>query len=237
MTKKFTVEEPFWDIFPDVHIAVLVAKGIDNSDYGRVPKDLLAKANKTALKWVPDARISANPVVADWREAFRKFKTKKGARCAVENLLKRAANDKGVGHINPAVDMYNSVSLDWAFPIGGEDLDNIDGDIRLTVARGGEKFWPISEADGEAQEALPGEVIYADDHSVLTRCLAWRDSARAEATENSHNIIFYMENINPERAEDHQKAMDELKQKIHDYFGVDATSWIVSRDNPSIEVY
>ncbi|WEV71801.1 phenylalanine--tRNA ligase beta subunit-related protein [Bifidobacterium sp. ESL0790] len=236
MAKKFVVDDSFWKIFPEVRIAVIEAKGIDNTDYSNMPDDLLKKANAEAVKWVPDDPISANKIVADWREAYRKFKTKKGARCAVEALLKRAKQGKGVSKINPVVDMYNSVTLRWAFPIGGEDLDNIEGDVRLTVAKGGEKFWPISDEDGDPQEALPGEVIYADDHSVLSRCLSWRDSARAEARETSHNILFYMENITPERADDHEKATQELLGKLHDYFGVDATSWVVSRDNPTIEL-
>ena len=46
---------------------------------------LLIEANKKALKWV-----SADPIIKSWRQTFQKFKTKKGARCSVENLLKRA---------------------------------------------------------------------------------------------------------------------------------------------------
>ncbi len=55
--------------------------------------------------------ISENAPVKAWREAYRLFKTKKGARCSVENLLKRVLKGKPVGHITPAVDIYNTVSL------------------------------------------------------------------------------------------------------------------------------
>ncbi|MCT6807532.1 MAG: phenylalanine--tRNA ligase beta subunit-related protein, partial [Bombilactobacillus sp.] len=133
MGHGFKVDSSFWELFGDTEIAVLTAYDINNQDDSKVPADLLNKANEKALQWVGQDPISDNPVIQDWRQAFRKFKTKKGARCAVENLLKRAKQGKGVGKINPVVDIYNSVSLEWAFPIGGEDLDQIKGKVELTV--------------------------------------------------------------------------------------------------------
>lgn len=232
MEKKFSVETPFWDIFPDVEIAVIVAKNINNQENDKLPTDLLKKANRQAIKWIPDDSISSNEVISDWRKAFQKFKTKKGARCAVESLLKRAKQGKGVTSINPIVDIYNSVSLNWAFPVAGEDLKKIDGDIRLTVASGGEKFWPIGEK--EEQEALPNEVIYTDDRSILSRCWSWRDSARVEVTANTNNVLFYMENVAPRRQADHKKAVEELQTKLKQYFNCDSQVGYITKDSPSL---
>lgn len=39
--------------------------------------------------------------------------------------------------INPLVDLYNSVSLSYALPCGGEDLAALAGDLRLGMAQGG----------------------------------------------------------------------------------------------------
>ncbi|KRN99326.1 B3/4 domain-containing protein [Companilactobacillus kimchiensis] len=217
--QKIIIDQDFWDIFPDVEIAVMTAHNINNKDDSDVPTDLIQNANEIAKKWVPDDPISANPVVKAWRDAYRKFKTKKGARNAVENLLKRAKNNKGVGNINPIVDVYNSVSLEYAFPIAAEDLDKIVGDVHLTVAKGGENFTPIGE--DEAEEALPGEVVYRDNQDIISRCWAWRDSARVADTDDTKNLLFYMENIQPDRKSDHLKAADALKNRFHDYLKID----------------
>lgn len=228
--QKIIVDQEFWDIFPEVEIAVMTAHNVDNHDATNVPADLIQNANEIAKKWVPDDPISINPVVAAWREAYRKFKTKKGARNAVENLLKRAKNNKGVGNINPVVDVYNSVSLEYAFPIAAENLDNIIGDIHLTVAKGGEKFTPIGE--DEIEEALPGEVVYRDDKDILSRCWAWRDSARVAATDDTKNLLFYMENIQPDRKDDHVKAANALKTRFHDYLNLDINDLtFLNKDN------
>ncbi|KRK95786.1 B3/4 domain-containing protein [Companilactobacillus futsaii] len=228
--QKIIIDQAFWDIFPDVEIAVMTAHNVDNKQQN-VPQNLIANANEIAKKWVPDDPISANPVVKAWRNAYRKFKTKKGARNAVENLLKRAKNNKGVGNINPVVDVYNSVSLEYAFPIAAEDLDKIVGDVHLTVAKGGETFTPIGEDDVE--EALPGEVIYRDEKDVISRCWAWRDSARVADTDDTKNLLFYMENIQPERKEDHLNAAHQLEKRFHDYLNIDINDLtILTRDNP-----
>lgn len=232
MEQKFMVTPSFWNLFPETEIAVLFADNVNNMSYGKVPKDLLKQANTSALKWVEKDPISDNPVIKDWREAYQKFKTKKGARCAVENLLKRAKQQKGVGTINPIVDIYNSVSLEWAFPVAGEDRDFLQGDLKLTLAKGGEKFIPISEDSTE--EALEGEVVYKDAESVVSRCWAWRDSARVQVTEETKSLVFYMENINPRRRADHNQAVQLLQKRLKDYLGIETTSALITKEYPEV---
>ena len=121
--QKFIAEESFWDLFPDAAIGIVVAKGMKSTD--QVPEadaqaiaGLLREANAAADQHLESNTISQNEVVAVWREAYRKFKTKKGARCSVENLLKRVLKGNPVGSITPSVDIYNAISLKYALPAG-----------------------------------------------------------------------------------------------------------------------
>ena len=43
---------------------------------------------------------------------------------------------KELAPINPLVDIYNSISLRYGVPCGGEDLDKINGDLHLGLAKG-----------------------------------------------------------------------------------------------------
>ena len=133
--KKFIIEEEFWELFPKAKIGVVVFHGIDNSikDTGKY-EEILKAAEKQALTYLTDDVLSNNGVVKVWREAFQRFKTKKGARASIEAMLKRVQKGNGVGAINPAVDIYNSVSLKYALPCGGEDIDTFAGNMRLTVS-------------------------------------------------------------------------------------------------------
>ena len=138
---SFAIEPAFWELFPQAEIGIVVARGIDNAhESSEDVKAALVEANKAALAHVPDPTISKNPAVAVWREAFQQFKTKKGARSSIEALLKRASGGREVGSINPLVDIYNTVSLTYALPCGGEDIDTFAGDLRLTVTQGGDAF-------------------------------------------------------------------------------------------------
>ncbi len=87
----------------------------------------------------------------EWRQAFTKFKIKKGARSSIEVLLKRVSQGREFNPINPLVDIYSSVSLSYAVPRGGEDLAKIVGDLCLGRAQGNESFLPLgAESDAPA---------------------------------------------------------------------------------------
>ena len=142
--KNFVIEDDFWSLFPNARIGVVVCHGIDNSIKDKEKyKEMLLNSEKEALKYLQNAEFSSNEVIKVWREAFQKFKTKKGARSSIEALLKRVHNGNHLGTINPLVDIYNSISLRYALPCGGEDIDTFACDIRLTKAVGNEKFIPL----------------------------------------------------------------------------------------------
>ena len=139
--KSFIAEDLFWELFPQAAVGVVVVEGMKPT--AQIPQEdvdaiaaLLDRANIDAERHLTSDTISENAPVKAWREAYRLFKTKKGARCSIENLLKRVLKGKPVGHITPAVDIYNTVSLTYALPVGGEDLHAIEGDLRLKVTDG-----------------------------------------------------------------------------------------------------
>ncbi|MFR8009514.1 MAG: B3/4 domain-containing protein, partial [Gordonibacter urolithinfaciens] len=193
--QKFIAEESFWELFPDAAIGILVVRGMKSAndvpaeDAAAIAK-LLREANATADQHLTSNTISENEVVRVWREAFQKFKTKKGARCSVENLLKRVLKGNPVGSITPSVDIYNAVSLKYALPVGGEDVDSFVGDFRLGLTEGGDAFLPIGE-DAE-DPTLPGELCYRDDEGAVCRCWNWRDGQRSALKDDSANAILVM---------------------------------------------
>lgn len=142
--KKFIVEEKFKQVFPDYRLAVVIFKNIDNHlEDENICRKLLDGAQKQSLKFIENENFSTNEVIQIWRDAYSKFKTKKGARSSIEALLKRVSKGNDIGTINPLVDIYNSISLKYGLPCGGEDIDKFAGDIRLTKADGNEKLHNI----------------------------------------------------------------------------------------------
>ena len=106
--KRFIVEESFLEVFDDFRIGVIVLKGIDNHKKGEDDyRSLLDDAMMESKKFYPNEDFSSNEVIRVWREAYSRFKTKKGARSSIEALLKRVAKGSSIGTINPLVDIYN----------------------------------------------------------------------------------------------------------------------------------
>lgn len=238
--QKFIAEDSFWELFPDAAIGIIVARGLKSAD--EVPQadaekiaKLLADANEQANKYLTSNVISENEMVKVWREAYSKFKTKKGARCSIENLLKRVLKGNPVGSITPSVDIYNAISLKYALPVGGEDLDTVEGDFRLGITQGGDSFLPIGE--DEEEPTLPGELCYRDDAGAICRCWNWRDGQRSALTDDSKNAILVIECVDPARVEALKEALEEFAGFMERYFGATiAERAIIDRENPELAI-
>lgn len=232
---KFVIEESFWELFPRAKIGVIICKGIDNSIRDKEKfEELLSVAEKEALTYLQAEEFSNNQVIKVWREAFQKFKTKKGARSSIEALLKRIHNGNHLGTINPLVDMYNAVSLSYALPCGGEDIDTFAGDIRLTRAIGNEGFIPLGSE--ENSPPYEGEIIYKDDMAAICRCWNWRESLRTMLTENTKNAFLCIELVDEERLKEFEKALEYLKEIVSKNIGGTNIISILDCNNREISI-
>ena len=100
-----------------------------------------------AKKHLKEEVFSENAIIQVYRKAFQKFKTKKGVRSSIEALLKRIDTGKEIPNIEPLVDIYNSASLRFALPVGAEDIETFEGDLRLKITEGGDDLYLIGEEE------------------------------------------------------------------------------------------
>jgi len=215
---KFVVEDDFWSLFPNARIGVVVCHNINNSITDKDKyKDMILISENEALKHLKNDEFSSNEVVKVWREAFQKFKTKKGARSSIEALLKRVRNENHLGTINPLVDIYNSISLKYGLPCGGEDIDTFVGNIRLTKAVGNENF--VTLGTDENASPYEGEVVYKDEEGAICRCWNWRESVRTMLTVNTKNAFLCIELIDERRVEELENALEDLAKTVQDNLG------------------
>ncbi len=238
--KKFITEESFWSLFPDAEIGVVVLNDVDNSDSvyedNETIRDDLAKANQEAGKWITATPLAKNEVIKVWRDAFQKFKKKKGNRASIEALLARVDKGNYVGGINPLVDVYNAISLTYGLPIGGEDIDNFAGNLRLTVSEeGGDEFMALG--DEENNPTLPGELCYLDDIGAVCRCWNWRDGKRTMLTGNTKNAFMIIESVDPGRHGDLVEALDLMEENAVKYLGAKAlVKTILTKENREVMI-
>jgi len=233
--KKFVIEDSFWSLFPNAKIGIVICHGIDNSIRDKEQyAEMILEAEKEALKHLQNAEFSNNQVIKIWREAFQKFKAKKGARASIEALLKRVNNGNHIGTINPLVDIYNSISLRYALPCGGEDIDKFVGGIRLATAVGNEEFIPLG-AD-ENSHPYEGEIVYKDDKGAICRCWNWRETVRTMLTENTNNAFLCIELTDESRLIEFENALKDLAKTVKDNLGGTSKISILDINNKELVI-
>lgn len=233
--KSFVIEEPFWEIFSDARIGIVLCRGIDNTSTDtKVFDAMLRDAEMQSLKFVENDVLSENPVIREWREAYQKFKTKKGARSSIEALLGRVKKGNVLGTINPLVDIYNSISLRFGLPCGGEDMDTFAGMVRLTKATGTEDF--VTLGTDENSPPYEGEVVYKDDLGAICRCWNWRESVRTMLTEKTRNAFLCLELVDGARLAVLKEALAELSRLVQTHCGGSCTTHILDTNHRELEL-
>lgn len=236
MTQQFIADPSFWQIFPQAQLAVLILDNINNQgESSPAIKQLLADANIAAKKHLTAEQLSQNPAVAVWREAYQQFKTKKGVRSSIEALLKRIEQGKGVGSINPLVDIYNAASLTHGLPCGAEDIDTFAGSLKLHITQGGDEFYALG--DDENSPTLAGELCYTDNAGAVCRCFNWRDGKRTMITPASRRAFIVLEYPNASRRADLEAALASIAQHAQAELGASVVRQaILTVDNPAIDL-
>lgn len=185
--------------FPGFRGRVLYALDLSNGSSDARSRALLEESAATAVA-AAGAAPAQHPRIAAWRETYSAFGAKPSAYpSSVESLLQRVRKG-GPGSlpaINRLVDVYNAMSLRHLLPIGGEDLDRLQGDLVLRLATGAELFDGAEVAGASASNGVAaGEVVWADDAGVTCRRWNWRQGRRTRLIESTRNAYFIIEAMN-----------------------------------------
>jgi DNA/RNA-binding domain of Phe-tRNA-synthetase-like protein len=204
MLEQVVVGEAVRELRPDFAVLVMTAEGLANGPGDQVSEGWLAEAARQA-----DA---GDPHVEAWREAYRAFGAKpQRTRPSVDALLRRA---DALPSINRVVDAYNAVSIEYALPIGGEDLDAYRGPARLVRATGDEPFDVVAGGEPAVEHPNAGEVVWRDDAGVTCRRWNWRQCVRTRLTETTKNGLFLLERLEPYPIERLTGAGDRLAERL-----------------------
>ena len=180
--------------YPDLRIGIVTGLGVSNVcvNYNKLQDFLREVIGEAGRRGYTPETLSTHPYMACWRSTYSSFGAKpKKHRPTAEAVVRRVLQGGELPSINPIVDVYLGIELRWWLPIGGYDLDAVQGDIMLRLSSGGEQFNGIGESDPEITD--PGEVVYADDCRVLTRRWNYRDADATKITTETHDIALFVE--------------------------------------------
>ncbi len=196
------------------HLAV-EAHGLTNGPSDEASSALLDAAARRLAERLDGRAPQDDPHIAAWRAAYTAFGSKPSrTRNSAEALAKRALADGGLPRINRLVDLYNAISVAHLIPVGGEDLDQIRGGMRLVRATGTEPFVTAAGGERVTEHPEPGEVVWCDDEGVTCRRWNWRQGVRTRLTDTSVNALFLLERMAPMTAGELTAAAAELAETL-----------------------
>jgi DNA/RNA-binding domain of Phe-tRNA-synthetase-like protein len=231
----FAIQKELFDLLPDLTIGVVVALGVDNTRPSQGIDVLLTQSVDELKRTFTAGKAQDHPRIKPWREAFSKLGIS-GSKfpSSIESMAKRVLKGDAFPQINPLVDLYNSVSLRFLVPMGGHDLDTLEGDLHLRFAEGWEPFTPMG--GGETVIVPKGELVYRDDHEILTRNWVWRQCEKDKTTEETKNIFIPIDVLGEVGSERARKIIQELSHLIPTYLGGILFSAVLHRENPSCSI-
>ncbi len=212
---KLAVTQDLLTKYPHLRIGVITGQGVNNMDTQPEIAKLTQTAAETLRQRLTSETLPKHPYIAAWRDTYRSFGSKPSDfRPTAEALLRRILRGDSVAPISAIVDIYLAIEMEYYLPIGGYDLDHVNGDITLRFSPGDEPFFAIGSATEEKTYA--GEVVYADSEKILTRRWNYRDCDAAKITQNSQSIALFCEAPTPDVPTEH---LMQLTQELADRLG------------------
>ncbi len=225
---KLAVSQDLFTKYPHLRIGVITGQGINNMHSQPEIAQLTQSAAESLRQCLTPETLPKHPYIAAWRNIYKSFGSKPSDyRPTAEALLRRILRGDSIAPISAVVDIYLAIEMEYYLPIGGYDLDHVNGDITLRFSPGNEPFFAIGSTTEEKTYA--GEVIYADSEKILTRRWNYRDCDAAKITQDSQSIALFCEAPSLDIPTDHlMKLTNELADRLGRFCGGTISAQLLS---------
>jgi len=231
--KKIIIEEKIFEKYPNFIRGIIIVSDIKNDSENEKIKELLNKEikNKTGQN------IAQHNFVKAWDRVHENFGSNPNKfPPSIKSLLKRIEKGAGVPFINSVVALFNYISIKYLIPCGGDDIEKIEGNLRLGLAKGNESFIPLGSEDKEIPEA--GEVIYFDDKTLNVMCRRWnwRNGDFSKITPETKKIVINVDGIGPVSQPLIEEARDELAKLLVEQCKAELRTALLNKNKGEIEL-
>jgi lysyl-tRNA synthetase class 2 len=231
--RKIIVDKEIFSVFPGFKRGLLVIKDIKNSNFNSEIMDLLERE----IERRKGIDLREHDFVRAWDEIHKKFGSNPNKfPPSIKSLLKRVEKGDRIPFINCVVALFNFISLKYLIPCGGDDVEKVEGNLRLGFAKGDEIFIPLG---GKEQEnPFPGEVIYYDDLSkrVMCRRWNWRNGDFSKIEENSKKIVINIDGAESVPETVVLQARDELANLLIEICSASLERYLIDKNKSEVEI-
>ena len=229
---SYRIADEVFRRFPGYVRGVVIAHELKNGPSPQALVDLLREAEAAVRARVKPEAVAEEPRIKSWREAYRAFGAKPAEfRSSIEAMARRALKGDRLPSINALVDIGNLISLRHLLPAGAHAIDLLAGDIALRPASGAEQF--IAFGSDATEHPLPGEIIFTEGDTVLTRRWTWRQAQHTLTLPESRAVEFNIDGLPPVPVAEVEQAGEEIKELVQRFCGGSARFVLLSQANPS----
>jgi DNA/RNA-binding domain of Phe-tRNA-synthetase-like protein len=214
----YSISQEIFDKYPNYARGVVLAFDVHNgpSPVGLI--QMLRDAEASVRRQANIETIAEHPRIKAWREAYKAFGSKPSEfRSSVEAMARRALRNDLLPSINALVDIGNIVSLQHLLPVGGHSMDELTQDISLRLASGEENFVPFGSTENE--HPLPGEVVFVEGTTVLTRRWTWRQANHSLTLPETRNIEFNIDRLPPVEMDEVRLIANQVMSLVEEFCG------------------
>lgn len=231
---RYIIDMAIFGTLPNFTRAVLVARGLDNTQRAAASRNTFQKAAQAAGATFAEQAPTEHPQFSAWQEAYAAFRLDDLLDSSEQTSIPDALVFRTQN--TPLANLLNGFGLQNLLPAGGDDLSAITGNVWLRPARGTELFRTIGQFDG-AEAPDIGEIIYVDDGPhVLRRRWHGTPGGAAVITHETQAALIYLDCLPPIDRVRAEELAENLSKLIGGFFGADVETYFLTREQPAIEI-
>lgn len=232
---SYSIDDAIFKQFPGYCRGVILAFDIKNGDSPNELIKLMREAEDSVRKSLNKDEIAAHPRIASWREAYRSFGAKPSKyRSSIEAMVRRVANNNELPGINKIVDIGNIISLRNIVTAGGHAIDLLNDNISLRQATGSESF--IAFGTEKIENPDPGEIIFTEGNTVLTRRWSWRQATHTATQKSTTAVEMNIDGLPPVTMNEVEDICNEAMDMIRTFCGGRLSYKILNEEKPGMEL-
>lgn len=199
-----------------IKVAFLIIYNIDNNQYDDSIKH---KIDNFYIQYIQEHSIEGlenNTNIIGYRKLHEDIEINDNSLIASpESLIKILFKHSTLRSINFIVDTYNYIAIKNNVSIGAHDLKLINGNVRLCLTKGDEKFIPLGR---KKQQCINrGEYCYIDDENEILCRLDCRQCNKTKTTTDTKDSLFIIQGHRDISTEIIKSTAEEIKEIFMPY--------------------
>jgi DNA/RNA-binding domain of Phe-tRNA-synthetase-like protein len=231
--RQIIIDQKVFDRFPDFKRGLIIVKDVENA----VSDDVITAILNEEMAKKAGTNLLDHDFVKTWDNVYLQLGSNPNKfPPSIKSLLKRVAKSGSFPFINSIVALFNYVSIKYLIPCGGDDVEKIEGNLRLGLSRGNETFIPLGSEAKETPDT--GEVIYYDDKAfnVMCRRWNWRNGDFTKIVDTTKRLVINIDGNGAVPRPVIEQARDELAKLLRERCKADLTVDLLDVHKKAVDI-